>query len=198
MTNQFTDSRLASFSIGKLSGVYMITDNTTGKNYIGSSTNIRNRLGQHLSSMHKNEQLMTYSNFNKTYHIHGVSAFSIKVLIICGKENLKFYESRCISALNPTENTMNRADGRVAFTEEERKKKSERVKLLWENPEYRERAINARKGNAYNKGYKCTPEQVENRKRAGRISNMKRNYGDMWRVEYANRYPEFIGDLDVF
>lgn len=197
MANQYKDSRLASFTVGSVSGVYMITDTTTNRTYIGSSTNIRNRLGQHLSSMHSNEQVTTYDNFNKTYHQHGASAFDIKILIICAKENLKFYEASCIGALNPTENTMKRKDGRIAFTDEERKKKSERVKALWATPEYRENAVNARKGNAYSKGYKCSPEQVENRKRAGRISNIKRNYGDTWKVEYARRYPEFVGDLDV-
>ena len=197
MANQYINNRLMSFTVGKVSGVYMITDTVTNRTYIGSSTNIRNRLGQHLSSMHSNEQVTSYDNFSKTYHQYGASAFDIKILIICTKENLKFYEASCIGALNPTENTMKRKDGRIAFTDEERKKKSERVRALWGTPEYREKAINARKGNAYNKGYKCTPEQIENRKRAGRISNIKRNYGDTWMVEYARRYPDHIGDLNV-
>jgi len=118
MANQYKDSRLASFTVGSVSGVYMITDTVTNRTYIGSSTNIRNRLGQHLSSMHNNEQVTTYDNFSKTYHQHGASAFNIKVLIICAKENLKFYEASCIGALNPTENTMKRNDGRIAFTDD--------------------------------------------------------------------------------
>jgi len=197
MANQYKDSRLASFTVGSISGVYMITDTVTNRTYIGSSTNVRNRLGQHLGKIHNEDVTTTYANFINTYKKHGVSAFDIKVLIICDKENLKFYEASCIGALNPTENTMKRNDGRIAFTDEERKKKAERTKALWANPSYREKSINARKGNAYNKGYKCTPEQIENRKRAGRISNIKRNYGDTWKVEYARRYPEFVGDLDV-
>lgn len=84
---------------------------------------------------------------------------------------------------------------KAAMTPEECKKKSERVRNLWATPEYRERATAARKGNAYNKGYKCTPEQVLNRQRAARISNMKRNYGSEWAIEYAHRYPEFAGDV---
>ena len=197
MANQYKDSRLASFTVGSVSGVYMITDTVTNRTYIGSSTNIRNRLGQHLGKIHNEDNTTTYANFISTYKKHGVSSFNIKILIICAKENLKFYEASCIGALNPTENTMKRNDGRIAFTDEERKKKAERTKALWADPSYREKSINARKGNAYNKGYKCTPEQIENRKRAGRISNIKRNYGDTWKVEYARRYPEFIGDLDV-
>jgi len=87
---------------------------------------------------------------------------------------------------------------KAAMTEEECVKKSERTKKLWANPEYRTKAIAARKGNAYCAGYKCTPEQIENRRKAARISNMKRNYADNWKAEYARRYPEFLGDLDGY
>jgi hypothetical protein len=84
---------------------------------------------------------------------------------------------------------------KAAMTPEECEKKSERVKNLWATPEYRDQAIAARKGKAYNKGYKCTPEQILNRQRAARISNIKRNYGAEWTIEYARRYPEFSGDV---
>ena len=39
-------------------------------------------------------------------------------------------------------------------------------------------------------------EQVLNRKRAARISNIKRNYGGAWQQEYLRRYPEHAGDLN--
>jgi group I intron endonuclease len=85
----------------------------------------------------------------------------------------------------------------VAMTEEEKSKRSERTRKLWENPEYRARAVSARVGNAYSKGHKCTPEQIQNRKRAARISNMKRNYGAGWPEEYVRRYPEHAGDINA-
>lgn len=85
---------------------------------------------------------------------------------------------------------------RAAMTPEECAKKAERVKALWATEAYRAKAVAARKGNAYCKGYKCTLEQVLNRKRAARISNMKRNYGAEWQQEYARRYPEYVGDLN--
>jgi group I intron endonuclease len=68
--------------------------------------------------------------------------------------------------------------------------RADSARKLWADPVYRERAIASRKGRAFNKGYRCTPEQIENRKRAARISNMKRNHGDGWRVAYAAWYPE--------
>ena len=85
----------------------------------------------------------------------------------------------------------------ASMTHKECEQRSQRAKTLWENPEYRKKAIEARRGKATNSGYKCTPEQVENRRRAARISNMKRNYGLNWKIEYADRYPDYIGDTDA-
>lgn len=85
----------------------------------------------------------------------------------------------------------------AAMTPEEKARRTVRAKALWADPEYRARAVAARKGNAYSKGYKCTPEQRENRRRAARISNMKRNYGNTWREEYARRYPQHAGDVNA-
>lgn len=82
-----------------------------------------------------------------------------------------------------------------SMTPEECAARSERTKALWADPIYRANAIAARKGNAYSVGHKCTPAQVDNRKRAARISNMKRNYGEEWKQEYVRRYPEFAGDV---
>lgn len=86
---------------------------------------------------------------------------------------------------------------RAAMTPDECAARKDRTKRLWADPAYREKAVAARIGNAYNKGYKCTPAQVENRKRAARISNMKRNYGESWRDEYVRRYPEHAGDVNA-
>jgi len=97
----------------------------------------------------------------------------------------KEYRSKVTAAIN------------LSMNDEECKKRSQRTKLLWENKEYREKAIASRKGKAYSKGYKCNPEQIENRRKAARISNMKRNYGDVWQQEYIRRYPEHLGDLNA-
>ena len=86
---------------------------------------------------------------------------------------------------------------RDAMTEDERLKRSKRTAALWENPEYRTKAIAARKGKASNKGYKCTPEQVDNRRRNARISNTKRKYGDRWQDFYVQLYPNHAGDISA-
>jgi group I intron endonuclease len=86
---------------------------------------------------------------------------------------------------------------RAAMTEEECQKRSERTKKLWDDPEYRAKAVAARKGNAYSKGYKCTPEQIENRRKAARISHTKRKHGDLWKKFYIQYYPNYAGDIDA-
>ncbi len=75
------------------------------------------------------------------------------------------------------------------------KQRSESAKEIWARPGYREQFIAKRVGIATNKGWRCTPEQAENRRRAARISNMKRNYGDNWPVEYVRRYPQFSHEV---
>ena len=85
---------------------------------------------------------------------------------------------------------------KAAMTVDECQKRSNRTVNLWIDPLYREKAVAARRGNSFCKGYKCTPAQVENRKRAARISNAKRNHGDAWQKAYIERYPQYAGDLN--
>ena len=84
-----------------------------------------------------------------------------------------------------------------AMTDEERKQRALRTKTLWEDPEYRRKAVEARIGRAFNKGYKCTPEQIDNRRKAARISNAKRHHKENWKDVYLQRYPEHAGDLNA-
>ena len=84
---------------------------------------------------------------------------------------------------------------RAAMTEGEKAKKAERVKKLWGDPIYRARAVTARQGNTFRRGYKCTPEQTESNRRAARISNAKRKHGADWKVEYVRMYPQHAEDV---
>jgi group I intron endonuclease len=86
---------------------------------------------------------------------------------------------------------------RAAMDTDERAQRVKRTAALWADPEYRSKAVAVRQGNAYNKGYKCTPEQVENRRKAARISNIKRSYGVKWQEEYIRRYPQHMGDINA-
>ena len=195
--NQYTEHSLLHLHAPSVCGIYMLTDIYSGKTYIGASINIRLRVGQHFSEMkNKRRNGDVYNNFRITYNIFGPKGFALKIFLICKESELYEYEKKAIEVYAPTENSHSRADDKIGFTEKECRNHSQRTKALWTDPVYRARAIAARVGKATNKGYKCTPEQVENRRKAGRISNMKRWYGEQWKLEYINRYPEFIGDLD--
>jgi group I intron endonuclease len=86
---------------------------------------------------------------------------------------------------------------RKAMTDEERAQRKERTRKLWEDPEYRAKAVAVRKGKAYNAGYKCTPEQVETRRRNARIMHTKRRFPDNWKEQYVLLYPENAGDVNA-
>jgi hypothetical protein len=194
-TNQhIVMSELTNLNLPLSAGVYRITDTVSGATYIGSSKNIRYRISQHVSAIKSNREkdksALTYKQFRETYKVTGFSAFTVDVLLLCVESDLIVYEKLCIAKYTPSVNTFYKPASKE-FCEE----RSRRTKQLWESPEYRANAIAARKGNAYNKGYKCTPEQIENRRRAARISNMKRNYGSDWVNEYTRRYPEFAEDV---
>lgn len=194
--NYFAVNSMTGHNIPPVCGVYQITDTITGKTYVGGSRNIRTRAIQHFYFMGQSASTgTTYNTFRVTYAEHGSAAFSVVVLETCDLAVLYDKEKEWIAKLAPTENTQHSHLVEVSFSEAERGLRSERSRKLWADPDYRARAVAARKGNAYNKGYKCTPEQVENRKRAGRISNMKRKYGPEWEVEYVRRYPEHKGDV---
>jgi hypothetical protein len=198
--NQFTENSVSHLDLPSSSGVYMITDKVSGVRYIGSSKNIRRRVMQHFSAMKtgKDAEQPTYKAFSGTYITLGPKGFGVEVLLFCAEQDLVFYEARCVSVLGDVINKYLTPEHVKAYSEEECKRKGDRVRKLWATQEYRERAVAARKGNAYSKGYKCTPEQVQNRKKAGRISNMKRNYGLQWKEEYIKRYPEHARDVDGY
>lgn len=192
----YLDTAAVLATVPAVCGVYLFTDLHTNKTYVGASKNIRTRTIQHLSRIAVKTTHAPYLAFASTYGLYGTEKFLVRVLEVCTEEALLDRELFWMRELRPTENTMRFTAKGVAFSEDERGKRAERTKTLWATPEYRAKAVAARVGKAYNKGYKCTPEQVINRKRAGRLSNIRRNYGSLWREEYVRRYPEHAGDVD--
>jgi group I intron endonuclease len=218
------------YASGKFSGVYVIKHVDSGKQYVGSSKLMFHRFKQHKAALngygHQN------SHLQYAWNKYGQDAFEFKVILICDKYQMRYYEQLIMDSFKPEFNQSKSAYSGIAvgatcldshkakvgitsrerwnnteyrtkvtkaiqasMTDDECQKRSDRTKLLWSNPEYRAKSILVRQGQAYNKGYKCTPEQVENRKKAGRISNIKRNYGQGWKIEYIRRYPDFVGDI---
>lgn len=195
--NQYSNSNLSHIDVPNVCGVYLLSDTVTGGTYVGSARRIRTRISIHFHDMQRRPEQHTYRRMRCTFQTHGASVFKVELLEKCAPEQLLTVEKQWIEKLQPTENLYVCTDGRDVYTAATHAKKSAAAAALWKDPEYRAKAVAARKGNAYCKGYKCTPEQVANRKRAARISNMKRNYGDHWKDEYIRRYPEHAEDVNV-
>jgi GIY-YIG catalytic domain len=82
----------------KKAGVYKIEHVASGRCYIGSSKNIRQRFGSHRTTLrrgiHHSRKLQ--ASWNK----HGEAAFKFSTLLICSEANLLFYEQRLIDGFN--------------------------------------------------------------------------------------------------
>jgi group I intron endonuclease len=171
--------------------VYQITNLINGERYIGiTSKPLSTRWAKHRLES-RNPRFFLHRAIAK----YGADMFRIVILKTCCSYDAALSEEiKLIAALRPQYN-MTRggqgALGRPNGPETRRKmsaakrgkghfrdavtraRRSEITKKLWATPEYRARAVAARVGNSYAKGYKCTPEQIENRRRAARISNAK-------------------------
>jgi group I intron endonuclease len=194
--NQYSNSNLSHIDVPNVCGVYLLRDTVTGGTYVGSARRIRTRISIHFHDMQRRPEQHTYRRMRGTFQTYGASVFEVELLQQCAPEKLLTVEKQWIEKLQPTENLYVCTDSRDVYTAATHAKKSAAAAALWKDPEYRAKAVAARKGNAYSKGYKCTPEQVANRKRAARISNIKRNYGDHWKDEYIRRYPGHAEDVD--
>ena len=75
-------------------GIYGIENTITGKWYIGSSVELSKRFNRHLwelkSGRHHSDKLQ------RSFDKHGELAFEFKLLLVCSKEDLEFYETRAI------------------------------------------------------------------------------------------------------
>ena len=194
--NQFSENNLSHISVPNVCGVYLLKDTVTGATYVGSARRIRTRISIHFHDMRRRSHQGTYRKFRETLNTYGASVFRAELLQECLPEELLAAEKVWIAKLQPTENLYVCTDGREVYSENTRQKKSAAVAALWKTPEYHAKASAARRGNSFALGYKCTPEQVANRQKAARLSNMKRNYGAGWKEEYIRRYPEHAEDVN--
>jgi group I intron endonuclease len=81
-----------------ISGIYKIENLLSGKLYIGSAVNLDNRLKHHRSRLrsgvHKNRHLQS------AWNREGESLFAFETLLFCSREQLMFYEQRCIDGFD--------------------------------------------------------------------------------------------------
>lgn len=113
-------------------GVYIITNNITDKEYIGSSVDVERRFIEHKTpKAGGNNQLHT--DIQK----YGVDNFEFKILEECGKEVLRARELYYIKKLNPYYNYVGKKR-----TKDEKKYISEKTRDWWNKlPEYRKQEI---------------------------------------------------------
>lgn len=202
MPNQFTSHHLSHIACPNIACVYKLTHTPTGQFYVGSTKKLRIRISGHFHEMRtgrkKKSAVMCALYANGTH-----TDWVVDVLEPCESDAavLKAREQHYIDLLQPT---LNLSMSSTAPMPKGAKLDAAAVALrvakakeVWARPGYREKVSAARKGIATNAGYKCSPEQVANRRKAARISNMKRNYGSGWQAEYLRRYPEHAGDLNA-
>jgi group I intron endonuclease len=140
---------------------------TTGAVYVGSSVNCERRRGEHLSELNKGVHSNSY--IQRSWNKYGADAFYFQIVEIV--KDLLFLRAReqfWINRIKPAFNLS--IDAWCSYPENISEIRSRAAKKCWQRPEYRERAVSARKGTSYCKGYRCTFAQIENRRRSGSTS----------------------------
>lgn len=117
-------------SLKNIKGIYCIMNINNKKQYIGSSTNIYNRLQKHFSLLNhnKHENIILQSSFNK----HGKEYFIHFLIEECDESYLLEREQYFINCLNPYYNITKQVI-RNTLSKKSRKKISETLKYNYKN-----------------------------------------------------------------
>lgn len=145
-------------------GVYEIVNRTNGHRYVGSTVDFFIRWNEHrrhlASGIHHSIPLQ------RAYDKHGKAALAFRPLIVCDRENLRFFEQRCIDRLAPTYNVC-----KEAGTTRGRK----------HSPEHRAAMSRRLLGNTYSRGIKHSPEACQ-RMGAGKVGKKRAPFTDSHRA----------------
>lgn len=116
-------------------GVYKITNNTSGKYYIGSSVNIQNRWNSHKSDLRK--QKHGNDKLQKSFNKHVEEVFSFEILEICSPEEVRVIEQRYLDeAFHNPEVIYNLYRDAGGITSDQA---IARNKEFWSNPDNKEK-----------------------------------------------------------
>lgn len=128
-----------------VSGIYMIKNLINGRIYIGQSRHISERIKTHKKDLrngyHHNEHLQN------AYNKYGLDNFSFELVESCSIEDLDERERFWIEYYGSFESGYNLTSGGESnkiISEESRKKNSEAVKALWQDPEIKEKWMASR------------------------------------------------------
>lgn len=166
------------------SGVYIIKNIITNDTYVGSSSNYKSRWRQHRSELRLNKH--KNSLLQEAWNKYGEESFEFKLLTLAPPDLLEQIEQQLIDSLNPAYN-INSQVGNIfpeawksyRKTEEWKKNKSEQMKELWRNPEFRlkcSKPRNWKEGKPPNLGKKF-PLEVREKIRQANLGDKNPNYG---------------------
>lgn len=146
-------------------GIYEIVNLLNGNSYIGSSCEIRQRWKMH--RWHLNRGSHHSPHLQASWAKHGPENFAFRVLLVCAKEHLAFYEQAAFDKSRPVFNVAPRAYMPcVVMSLEARQRASERMKGntntlgFRHSPESKDLIRRAKMGNTATKGHKLTPEHI--------------------------------------
>ena len=86
----------------KKSGIYLITNLTNNKHYIGSAINLSIRQRTHFNNLKQNKHCNKH--LQASYNKHGIDNFKFDILWLCSKEDLLHYEQIYIDLWKPEYN----------------------------------------------------------------------------------------------
>lgn len=84
------------------SGVYHIVNKINNHSYIGSSLNLQGRMSGHFKNLSRNKH--GNKHLQCAINKYGIDNFESKVLLICDKDMLVYFEQKCIDNLKPEYN----------------------------------------------------------------------------------------------
>lgn len=100
-------------------GIYEIAHIASGRRYIGSSKDIRQRFAAHRVGLRKGKHHSRH--LQAAWNKYGEAAFAFRVLLVCPAELRIDYEQRLLDGLAPVFNAAKNADSRLGIGEETRK-----------------------------------------------------------------------------
>jgi group I intron endonuclease len=88
--------------MGKLCGIYIIENLINGDFYVGQSIDIRHRTNYHMRTLKKGN----HYNFHlqRAVNKYGANNFKPKILLLCEKDQLTYYEQEIVNIMNPVYN----------------------------------------------------------------------------------------------
>lgn len=161
------------------SGIYQIICRTTGERYIGSSTNIIKRWGEHRLALRKNKHHSIH--LQKEWNKYGEGEFTFAFILSCLPSELIQFEQDWLDAVEPEYNVCKTAGSRAG---------------LPHTDEAKARMSAAKIGNQYCVGRKYSEETLSKMSAAhAGVPNPRRNTGKgyswvadkkLWRAQWVD------------